>query len=204
MADFNWRPVEWLREHHNTHKDSAKSTRVVMVQKRFFPRAVVLALTGALMAAAAGAARAEDPKFVEEFNDWAVYTYNSGGGQVCFIVSEPKGAEPKNVSRDKIFFLVQHRPKDGVASEVSTIIGYPFKQGSTSTVNIDGTEYQLYTNGDGAWAESNDLDKRIVAAMKNGKTMSVSGTSWRGTNTRDQYSLSGVTAAMQKIDSMCK
>ena len=88
-------------------------------------------------------------------------------------------------------------------SEVSTIIGYPFKQGSTSTVTIDGNEYQLYTNGDGAWAESGDLDRKIVDAMKNGKAMSVSGTSWRGTNTRDRYSLSGVTAAMQKIDSMC-
>jgi Lhr-like helicase len=99
---------------------------------------------------------------------------------------------------------VQHRPKDGVKSEVSTIIGYPFKKGSTSTLTIDGNEYQLYTNGDGAWAESGDLDKRIVEAMKNGKTMSVSGVSWRGTQTRDRYSLSGVTAAMNKIDSMCK
>ena len=40
--------------------------------------------------------------------------------------------------------------------------------------------------------------------MKNGKTMSVSGVSWRGTQTSDRYSLSGVTAAMNKIDSMCK
>jgi invasion protein IalB len=178
-------------------------TRVVMVQTRFFSRAGVWALTAALLAAAAGMARAEEPKFVEEFKDWAVYTYKAGGGQVCFIVSEPKESEPKGAKRDKIFFLVQHRPKDGVKSEVSTIIGYSFKQGSTSTVTIDGNEYQLYTNGDGAWAESGDLDRKIVDAMKNGKAMSVSGTSWRGTNTRDRYSLSGVTAAMQKIDSMC-
>lgn len=175
-----------------------------MVQTRLFSRAGILAMAGLLMAAAAGSARAEDPKFVQEFNDWAVYTYKSGGGQVCFIVSEPKSSEPKGAKRDKIFFLVQHRPKDGVRSEVSTIIGYPFKKGSTSTVNIDGNDYQLYTNGDGAWAESGDLDKRIVAAMKNGKSMSVSGTSWRGTGTKDNYSLSGVTAAMDKIDDMCK
>lgn len=175
-----------------------------MVQTRFFSRAGAWALAAVLMAVASGAVQAEEPKFVEEFNDWAVYTYKAGGGQVCFIVSEPKESEPKGANRDKIFFLVQHRPKDGVKSEVSTIIGYQFKQGSTTTVNIDGNEYQLYTNGDGAWAESGDLDRTIVAAMKNGKTMSVSGTSWRGTNTRDRYSLSGVTAAMDKIDGMCK
>ena len=174
-----------------------------MLQTRKFSRAGTLTLAGFFLMAACNVARAEDPKFVQEFNDWAVYTYKAGGGQVCFIVSEPKSSEPKGAKRDKIFFLVQHRPKDGVKSEVSTIIGYPFKQGSTSTIDIDGNKYQLYTNGDGAWAESGDSGKKIVAAMKNGKAMNVSGTSWRGTTTKDNYSLSGVTAAMDKIDSMC-
>lgn len=175
-----------------------------MLQTRFFSRAAVVACATLFLGMTSSLARAEDPKFVEKFNDWAVYTYKAGGGQVCFIVSEPKASEPKGANRDKIFFLVQNRPKDGVKSEVNTIIGYPFKKGSTSTVTIDSEKYQLYTNGDGAWAESGDLDKRIVAAMKNGKTMSVSGVSWRGTQTSDRYSLSGVTAAMNKIDSMCK
>lgn len=175
-----------------------------MLQTRFFSRAGVLACATLMLGLTSSIVRAEDPKFVEKFNDWGVYTYTAGGGQVCFILSEPKSSEPKGANRDDIFFLVQHRPKDGVKSEVSTIIGYPFKKGSTSTLTIDGNKYQLYTNGDGAWAESGDLDKRIVEAMKNGTAMSVSGVSWRGTQTRDRYSLSGVTAAMNKIDSMCK
>lgn len=163
--------------------------------------------TGAVACIMAGLisapAFAEDPKFIEEFNDWSAYSYNAGGGKVCYIVSQPKDSEPKDVKRDKIFFLVQHRPKDKVNSEISTIIGYKFKEGSTVTLDIDGNKLRLYTNGDGAWAESGDLDRKIVAAMKAGKSMAVSGTSWRGTNTTDRYSLSGITAAMNKIDGLC-
>jgi hypothetical protein len=40
--------------------------------------------------------------------------------------------------------------------------------------------------------------------MKNGKKLSVTGTSWKGTETTDHYSLSGISAAMDKIDSACK
>jgi hypothetical protein len=177
--------------------------KVDMLQKTILKTAIQICVSGLAAVMLIQTAYAEEPKFVEEFNDWSVYSYKSGGGTVCYIVSEPKDSEPKNVRRDKVFFLVQNRPKDKVKSEVSTIIGYKFKEGSNVTLDIDGAKHQLYTIGDGAWADTSALDKKIVAAMKAGKSMVVSGTSWRGTKTTDRYSLAGVTAAMQKIDNMC-
>ncbi len=178
--------------------------KVTMLHKRLLISTVKLAIAGLSYCLLPATASAEEPKFIEEFNDWSAYSYNAGGGKVCYVVSQPKGSEPKNVRRDKIFFLVQHRPKDNVRSEVSTIIGYKFKEGSTASINIDGQDLRLFTNGDGAWAESGDVDRKIVAAMKAGKSMSVEGTSWRGTKTTDNYSLSGITAAINKIDSICQ
>ena len=170
-----------------------------IILKKSSLRAVACIMAGLI----SSPAFAEDPKFIEEFNDWSAYSYTAGGGKVCYIVSQPKASEPKGAKRDKIFFLVQHRPKDKVRSEISTIIGYKFKEGSTVTVDIYGNKNRLYTNGDGAWAESGNLDRKIVEAMKAGKSMVVSGTSWRGTNTTDRYSLSGISAAMKKIDDLC-
>ena len=40
--------------------------------------------------------------------------------------------------------------------------------------------------------------------MKQGQKFSVSGTSWKGTETTDTDSLNGFSAAMDKIDSSCK
>lgn len=175
-----------------------------MLQSSLFRKSTLLAISGVVYSFMLSPALAEDPKFIDEFNDWSAYSYKAGGGQVCYVVSQPKDSEPKNVRRDKVFFLVQHRPKDKVSSEVSTIIGYKFKSGSMAQIDIDGNELTLFTNGDGAWAESGSVDRKIVAAMKAGKSMVVTGTSSRGTKTTDRYSLSGITAAMNKIDSICK
>jgi hypothetical protein len=90
-----------------------------------------------------------------------------------------------------------------VRNEVNTIIGYPFREESTATVTIGDANFELFTSGDGAWADSADRDRQIVEAMKGGTTMRLRGTSWRGTNTTDRYSLLGVTAAMTKIDEEC-
>jgi hypothetical protein len=46
-------------------------------------------------------------------------------------------------------------------------------------------------------------ERRLVAAMKGGSTMIVKGTSARGNLTTDTYSLSGVTAAVNRINQLC-
>lgn len=147
---------------------------------------------------------AQEPQPAGTFNDWSAYSYNTSKGKVCYIVSQPKSSRPDGVNRDPIHLLITHRPGDRVRNEVNTIIGYPFKKGSTATVNIDGRNYTLFTSGDGAWADSPNADSQLVGAMKAGARMTISGTSWRGTKTVDTYSLSGVTAAMNKIDQLCR
>lgn len=167
-------------------------------------RHLVAALAGAALFGMAVAASAQEPTSLGEFSDWTAYTYKSKNGPVCYIVSQPKKSQPDGVSRDPVFFLVTHRPGEKVRNEVNTIIGYPFKKESNATVQIGSDSFELFTSGDGAWSESSARDSAIVAAMKSGQSMTVKGTSWRGTNTTDQYSLAGVTAAMEKIDSTCK
>jgi invasion protein IalB len=164
----------------------------------------LMAAAAALLAGSPAMAQAQDPKLLGEFQDWAAYTYQSDSGPVCYIVSQPTDWEPKNVNRGPIFFLITHRPSERVRNEVNTIIGYPFKEDSTATVTVGDADFDLFTSGDGAWADTADRDRQIVEAMKAGTTMSLKGVSWRGTETRDRYSLSGVTNAMNRIDTECK
>jgi invasion protein IalB len=152
-----------------------------------------------------GAAQAAEPTSLGVFNDWTAYTYKAADTKVCYVVSQPKSSESaKKVKRDPIFFLITHMPGRKINGEVSTIIGYPFKEQTTVQVKVDDEDFVLFTNGDGAWADTTAKEKKIVDAMKNGKKLSVTGTSWKGTETTDNYSLSGISAAMDKIDSACK
>jgi invasion protein IalB len=149
-------------------------------------------------------AAAEDAVLIGEFEDWAAYTYKASDTKVCYVSSRPKSSEPKNVKRDPAFFLVTHMPGRKVKGEVSTIIGYPFKKESNAELTIDDATFTLFTNADGAWADTPATEKQIVAAMKAGTSLKVKGTSWRGTQTVDTYSLAGISAAMDSIDKACK
>ena len=152
-----------------------------------------------------GSAWATEPTSLGVFDDWTAYTYKAPDTKVCYVVSQPKSSESaKKVKRDPIFFIITHMPGRKINGEVSTIIGYPFKEATTVQVKVDDADFELFTNGDGAWADTTAKEKKIVAAMKNGKKLSVVGTSWKGTQTTDFYSLSGLSAAMDKIDSACK
>jgi invasion protein IalB len=139
------------------------------------------------------------------FSDWTAHSYNGKDGLVCFVMSSPKKTLPENVKRDPSYVLITHRPKLNVRSEVSAMVGYTLKKESVAVMEVDGAEsYELFTAGDGAWAESAAKDRQIVAALKKGREMVLKGVSWRGTKTTDTYSLSGITAAMDKIDEACK
>lgn len=166
------------------------------------PKAGAAALL--ILLASAAVAKAEDPQLLGEFDDWAAYSYKASDTKVCYVSSRPKSSEPKNVKRDPAFFLVTHMPGRKVKGEVSTLIGYPFKKESNAELTIDEAKYSLYTNADGAWADSPATEKDIVAAMKAGRTLKVKGTSWRGTVTEDTYSLVGISAALAAIDKACK
>ena len=122
---------------------------------------------------------------------------HAADSKVCYVSSAPKASEPKSVKRDPAFFLVTHMPgrKPPVKGEVSTIIGYPFKEGSRCKLTIDDLEFEMFSKGDTAWVDTGN-DKKIVTAMKAGQSLKVKGTSWRGTSTEDTYSLSGISAAL--------
>lgn len=162
---------------------------------------VLLILSGASIAAHAQSS--DEPKKLGSFKDWQAFTYKAPDSKVCFAFSEPKSSKSsREAKRGPIRFIVTNYPGRKVSGQISTTVGYPFKEGSSVKLAIDDKEFTLYPVGDTAWAEKDDAD--IVAAMKEGKSLKISGTSWKGTQTTDSYSLAGISAAIDEIDSACQ
>lgn len=153
-----------------------------------------LALFGLLITSA----HAQELQPLGTFGKWTAYVLKGAKGSECHIASKPMTTSPKNVKRDPVHFLITHR------SMVNTIIGYNFKKGSTAGLTIDSTKFEMITDKDGAWLDTSEKDRQAVVAMKKGNKMIVRGTSRRGTETVDIYSLDGVTAALKKISGTCK
>ena len=148
-------------------------------------------------------AMASEPKQIGSFADWRAYTFEDAGGKICYAVSEPKKDEGKYSKRGDIYFLVTHRPSGKVFNEISIITGYTYAKGEQPTATVGSQTFKFYSEGDAAWAFSKD-ESSLIDAMKRGSSMVVRGKSNRGTNTKDTYSLSGITAAMNAIDKECR
>ena len=161
-----------------------------------------LALAAALSGSVVMAAAADKP--LGTFKDWSAMSFTEEESVVCMMWSQPQKAEGDYKKRGEIFVFVTHRPKDREIGKVSFETGYTFKESSEVRVTIDGRQYTLDTDGSTAWTKDAKDDARMVKAMRAGRKMVMEGTSSRGTDTRDTYSLSGFSAAHNAINKACK
>ncbi len=145
------------------------------------------------------------PTELGQYGDWTAYSYKEGKNTVCYMASTPKKDEGKYKKRGDIYAIITHRPADKSYNVVNFVAGYNYKQNSKVVVKIGTTSFNnLFTNVDSAWAPDSSTDKKLVEAMKRGQKMTVEGISFRGTKTKDTYSLKGFTGAYRAISAKCK
>lgn len=148
-------------------------------------------------------AQAQAIERLGDFSDWSAFKYEEGGNLICFMASEPTKAEGNYTRRGEIHAMVTHRPGENRIDEVSIRTGYPYQEQSLVDVQIGALKAQLFTEGESAWAVDKETDTKLVQAMIKGNTMVIQGTSARGNNTTDTYSLSGFTRAYRAIGQAC-
>ncbi len=168
-------------------------------------------LTALGFAAALGmtspAAAQESNNRVAANTDWSVFVENNP--KECWGVSAPKetvNTRDGNVvsaRRGDILLFVFYRPEQNVKGQVAFTGGYPFAGGSTVSLDISGTTFELFTEGEWAWPASAEDDAKIVAAMKRGSDAVATARSGRGTVTKDTFSLLGFTATIEEAEKRC-
>lgn len=168
-------------------------------------------VTGTVMAAltlvGTAVSAQESSNQVAAKTDWSVFVENNP--KECWAVTTFKeSVNTRNgavvaVRRTQTLLMVFFRPTANVKGQVGFTGGYPFKSGSTVSMKVDDTTYDLFTEGEWAWPQSAEDDAKIVAAMKRGKNAVLVGSSGRGTRTEDTFSLLGFTAAHDDAGKRC-
>jgi hypothetical protein len=164
--------------------------------------------TGLALALMAGQSLAQDTaNRVAAKTDWSIFVEDSP--QQCWVVSAPKTTVNTQdgrvvaVRRGDIFMFVSFWPASNQLGEVSFMGGYPFAEGSTVSLTVGESDFELFTDGELAWAASPEEDRQIATAMKRGVEAVVKGRSARGTTTTDTFSLMGFTAAYEDAQKRC-
>lgn len=158
---------------------------------------------------ATGAMAQEQHARVALFTDWSVFA--SEDKRSCFIASKPIATEARkdgnditaSVRRGDIHIFITTIVTDDLVNEVSFAGGYPFRDGSTVSVQIGSDGFELFTEGEWAWPTSPDEDKKVVGSMRRGSQAVVTGVSSRGTTTKDTFSLIGFSDALKDANDRC-
>ncbi|WP_224816706.1 invasion associated locus B family protein [Hasllibacter sp. MH4015] len=149
----------------------------------------------------------ESTNRVNAETDWSVFVEDDP--TQCWVVSTPsetvntRDGRVVSVRRGEILMFVSFWPGQERLGEVSFTGGYPFADGSTVTMEIGSTSFELFTEGEMAWAASPQDDDRIITAMKRGAEAVLTARSSRGTQTQDTFSLLGFTAAVEDAETRC-
>lgn len=152
---------------------------------------------------APSSAQAAQPRLLDIYGDWSAHTYVEDGKKVCFMSSRPTQSEGKYSRRGEIFAYVTHRPAENSKNVFSFVTGYDYKSGSDVKLSFGNKTVTLFTQSDKAWAVDEKTDALITDLIKRKNTFVVRGTSSRGTQTKDTFSLKGSTKAYARISKEC-
>ena len=139
--------------------------------------------------------------------DWSVFVENNP--KECWAVSSPKetvntrNGKIVSIRRGQILLFTFFRPASGISGQVSFTAGYPFGLSRPVTLSVGSQTFELSVDGEWAWPLSKSDDKKIIAALKRGRSATLVASSSRGTLTKDTFSLSGYTAATNDAAARC-
>ena len=162
---------------------------------------------GAVMAGVALAgsvAFAQTVKSIGTYSSWTAFTHGEGASLLCFATAQPTKQEPAGAKRNPAFVYVSSWPKDGVKAEISVRVGYQLKNGSDVTMSVGNASFKLFVHGDRAYIADAGEELKVIEAMRKGSSLTVVGTSERGTTTTDTSSLAGISQALQAVATNCK
>ena len=172
----------------------------------FLKTGVIAALMAGLVTSGA-MAQSQSTNRVAAKTDWSVFVEDNP--TECWGVSTPQESVNSRdgrvvaVNRGQTLLMVFYRPSAGASGQVAFTGGYPFASGSTVTMDISGSSFELFTDGEWAWPATTGDDSKIITAMKRGADAKLSGRSGRGTKTEDTFSLLGFTAAVEDAAKRC-
>ena len=171
-----------------THRDNAKTMR-----------GIISTISCLALLAAATPALAQGATKIGQHNAWGTYSYTANNGKVCYVLTIPTDKQPPSLNHGDIFFFVSQKPGQNVSYEPQFIASYDFQANSKVQVTVGDRSFSMFTRGKSAWMENAAEEPQLIAAMRAGADMKVQATSGRGNATNYTFSLRGITAALNSI-----
>ena len=145
----------------------------------------------------------ENLKSIGKFKKWESFVLVQGESKVCFAQSTPVVRAPKKHKRDPSRLFVSFRPAENIKNEISVTNGYNFKLKAPVTAKSGKKAYDLFSKGRFAWVVNNEDETKLIITMKKASRLMIIGSSDKGNQTTDHYSMMGFTKAYNAAKKNC-
>ena len=145
----------------------------------------------------------DEPEFRGEYSDWRVFTRPTDNGLVCYALSRPTDSTPRAHDHGTVYFIVASWQSGAVEEQPNLLVGYDLRPTSPPEVRVGSDRFDMFTDGQEGFLDDLSEESQLVRAMKRGSVMRVTATTAAGVATSYEFSLSGVTAALQRVDALC-
>ena len=144
------------------------------------------------------------PSLLLTADEWRALAAGSGANRLCYVAPAAKARAALSQRDARPLIYVTHRPARHSFDVVSFAAGYTFRADSMARVSFGtGPSYRLFTDGTFAWAGDEANDRRIVRAMSEAGSITVTGLGADGLLHEDAFPLQGFAAAFQRASSEC-
>ena len=145
----------------------------------------------------------ENLKSIGKFKDWESFVLSQEGNKICFAQSAPVVRAPKKIKRDPSRLFVSFRPAENIKNEVSVTNGYKFKLKTPVTAKSGKKTYDLFSKGRFAWVVDGKDEIKLIVTMKKASRLMIIGSTDKGDQTTDHYSMMGFTKAYNTAKKNC-
>ncbi|WP_407658358.1 invasion associated locus B family protein [Maricaulis maris] len=145
----------------------------------------------------------DDPQFRGEYSDWRVFTRNTDAGFSCYALSRPTDSAPRAHEHGNVYFLVASWQSGAVEEQPSLLVGYDLRPTSPPQVRVGSDRFDMFADNQEGFLDDLDEEADLIRSMRRGSVMRVTATTLDGAATSYEFSLSGVTAALQRVEALC-
>ncbi len=140
---------------------------------------------------------------IARVGSWGVLTAGEGRAKTCFIMTNPAERLPRGLQRDPAHVYVSMRQGDAGRQEFSVITGYPLKAGVEGQITVGNAAFAAIGQDTRMWLKNPAEEARFIGELRRGSSLTIKGTSQRGNDTTDRYTLTGFGAALERAQKEC-
>ena len=150
----------------------------------------------------ASAAHADD---LGNFGAWYAFTQGEGADKLCYMIAAPIQSLGQIPNRGEVGLIITHQMGGKVRDQVSVALGFEPHKSKFTKAKVDKTSNVLLrlVDGDRVWIREASVDRQLVARMKKGDHLVVTGMTSDGVASQDTFPLDGFSDAYNAISVAC-